>query len=65
MTGECPESEEVGGCTWPVGGFYPDTPPELCELDRAPDSEYCPRHTAADAAFEETAARIEEDMQSL
>lgn len=58
-------AEEFDGCTWQVGGNYPDTPPELCELDRAPDSEYCPRHTAADVAFEETARLIEDELKTM
>lgn len=57
--------EEFDGCAWQVGGNYPDSPPELCELDRVPDSEYCARHTAAEKAMEEWEERFPPDMETV
>jgi hypothetical protein len=47
--------EEAEGCTWQVGGNYPDSPPEYCELESDPASEesYCSKHEASAKAMEE------------
>lgn len=57
--------EEAEGCPWQVGGSYPDTPSELCELESDPASEegYCSKHEASAKAMEEWEKQNPPDME--
>jgi hypothetical protein len=59
-----PEEE---GCTWQVGGSYPDTPPEQCELESDPESDdgFCTKHEAASRAMEEWEKQFPPDMENV
>jgi hypothetical protein len=59
--------EPFEGCPWQVGGNYPDTPPEYCELEPDPDSTegYCLRHEASAKAMDRWEKENPPDMGTV
>lgn len=61
------ELELFEGCPWLYPGSYPDTPPELCDLDPDPGSEegYCLRHEQAVRGMEEWEKRHPPEVETV
>lgn len=50
-----PEEQEdlKYSCPWNSGGWSYDNPPEYCDLEKAADADYCPKHLELDRKLTE------------